>query len=67
MIRNRIREFRARYDMKQEELARLMGVRRETIGNLEKGRYNPSLVLAWHIAAVFHVPIEEIFTVEGDE
>ena len=64
MIRSRIREYRARYDMKQEDLARLVGVRRETIGNLEKGRYNPSLVLAWRIAAVFRVPIEEIFTVE---
>ena len=64
MIRNRIREYRARQDMKQEELARLVGVRRETIGNLEKGRYNPSLVLAWRIAAVFGVSIEEIFTVE---
>ena len=64
MIRNRIREYRARQGMKQEELARLVGVRRETIGNLEKGRYNPSLVLAWRIAAVFGVPIEEIFTVE---
>lgn len=39
--------------------------RRETIGNLEKGRYNPSLVLAWRIAAVFQVTIEEIFTVEA--
>ena len=47
MIKNRIREYRARYDMKQEDLARLVGVRRETIGNLEKGRYNPSLVLAF--------------------
>ena len=64
MIRNRIREYRARQGMKQEELARLVGVRRETIGNLEKGRYNPSLVLAWRIAAVFGVSIEEIFTVE---
>ena len=64
MIRNRIREYRARYSMKQEELAARVGVRRETIGNLEKGRYNPSLVLAWRIAAVFSVPIEEIFTVE---
>ena len=64
MIRNRIREYRAQQDMKQEELARLVGVRRETIGNLEKGRYNPSLVLAWRIAAVFGVSIEEIFTVE---
>ncbi len=66
MIRNKIREYRARYGMKQEELARRVGVRRETIGNLEKGRYNPSLVLAWNIAGVFGVPIEEIFTVEPD-
>ena len=43
-----------------------VGVRRETIGNLEKGRYNPSLVLAWHIAEVFGVPIEEIFTITDD-
>ena len=42
-----------------------MGVRRETIGNLEKGRYNPSLVLAWRIAQVFSVPIEEIFIIEA--
>ncbi len=67
MITNRIKEHRARFDLKQEELARRVGVRRETIGNLEKGRYNPSLVLAWNIAKVFGVPIEEIFTVEGDE
>lgn len=64
MIRNRIKEYRARYNMKQEDLAKLVGVRRETIGNLEKGKYNPSLVLAWNIAKVFHVPIEEVFTVE---
>ena len=67
MITNRIKEHRARFDLKQEELARRVGVRRETIGHLEKGRYNPSLVLAWNIAKVFGVPIEEIFTVEGDE
>ena len=67
MIKNRIKEYRARFDMKQEELARLVGVRRETIGNLEKGRYNPSLVLAWHIAAVFGAAIEEVFTVTDDE
>ena len=63
MITNRIKEHRAKHDMKQEELAKLVGVRRETIGNLEKGRYNPSLVLAWNIAKVFGVTIEEIFTV----
>ncbi|MDE6945205.1 MAG: helix-turn-helix transcriptional regulator [Lachnospiraceae bacterium] len=65
MIRNRIKEYRAKYDMKQEDLAKLVGVRRETIGNLEKSKYNPSLVLAWNIAKVFDVSIEEIFTVEG--
>ena len=64
MIKNRIKEYRARYDMKQEELADRVGVRREPIGNLEKGKYNPSLVLAWNIAKVFGATIEEIFTVE---
>ena len=64
MIRNKIKEYRARHDMKQEDLARLVGVRRETIGNLEKGRYNPSMVLAWNIAKVFGVSIEEIFSIE---
>ena len=59
MITNRIKEHRARLNLKQEELAKLVGVRRETIGNLEKGKYNPSLVLAWNIAQVFGVPIEE--------
>ena len=66
MIRNRMKEHRARRGRKQEDLAKLVGVRRETIGNLEKGRYNPSLVLAWNIAKVFGVPIEEVFTVEPD-
>ena len=66
MITNRIKEHRARLNLKQEELAKLVGVRRETIGNLEKGRYNPSLVLAWNIAQVFGVPIEEVFTVTPD-
>ncbi len=64
MIKNKIKEYRVRFDMKQEELASKVGVRRETIGNLEKGKYNPSLVLAWNIAKVFGVSIEEIFTVE---
>ena len=66
MIKNRIREYRARDGLEQEELAKLVGVRRETIGNLEKGRYNPSLILAWNIAKVFGVAIEEVFTVQED-
>lgn len=65
MIKNRIKEYRAKHDMKQEDLAKLVNVRRETIGNLESGKYNPSLVLAWNIAKVFGVTIEEIFTVEN--
>lgn len=66
MIKNRMKEFRARYNMKQEDLARKVGVRRETIGNLENGRYNPSLVLAWNIAKEFGVTIEDIFEVVDD-
>ena len=67
MIHNRMKEHRARLGLNQEELARRVGVRRETIGNLEKGKYNPSLVLAWNIAKVFQVRIEEVFTVEEDQ
>ena len=63
-IENRIREFRAKRNMKQEDLAKLVGVRRETIGNLDKGRSNPSLALAWNIAKVFGVQTEAIFTVQ---
>ncbi|MCC0639398.1 helix-turn-helix transcriptional regulator [Clostridioides sp. ES-S-0123-01] len=61
MIRSKTKEYRARYNMNQEELASLVGVRRETIGNLENGKYNPSLKLAFDIANVFNVSIEEIF------
>lgn len=60
-MNNRIREFRARYDMTQDELAKRVNVRRETIVFLEKNKYNPSLKLAHDIAMVFGVPIEEIF------
>lgn len=66
MIKNRMKEFRARYNMKQEDLARKVGVRRETIGNLENGRYNPSLILAWNIAKEFGVTIEDVFEVVDD-
>ena len=58
---NQIRVFRAKYNLSQEELANKVGVRRETIGNLEAGKYNPSLLLAMDIASVFGVTIEEVF------
>ena len=63
MVKTRIKEYRAKHNMKQDELAALVGVRRETIYHLEKGRYNPSLVLAYSIAKVFEVAIEEIFEI----
>jgi putative transcriptional regulator len=61
IIRSKTKEYRAKYNMKQGELASLVGVRRETIGNLENGKYNPSLKLAFDIANAFNVSIEEIF------
>jgi putative transcriptional regulator len=60
-MNNRIRELRARHDLSQLELARKVGVRRETIVFLEKGKYNPSLRLAHDIARIFALPIEEVF------
>jgi len=66
ITRTRIKEYRARHDMKQEELAGLVGVRRETIYHLEKGKYNPSLILAHSIAKVFNVAIEEIFEISEE-
>lgn len=61
---NRIREFRARHDLTQDELAKRVNVRRETIVFLEKNRYNPSLKLAHDLARVFGVSIEELFIFE---
>ena len=63
-LKTKIKEYRAGADMKQEDLARKVGVRRETIVHLEAGRYNPSLKLAHDIAKVFGVSIEEIFKFE---
>jgi putative transcriptional regulator len=60
-MRNRIRELRARGNMTQAALAKIAGVRRETIVFLEKGKYNPSLHLAYAIARVFDRRIEEVF------
>jgi putative transcriptional regulator len=58
---NRIKELRARDNLTQMDLARKVGVRRETIVFLEKGKYNPSLKLAYDIARVFGMKIEEVF------
>ncbi|MBN1108490.1 MAG: helix-turn-helix transcriptional regulator [Bacteroidales bacterium] len=60
-MNNRIKEFRARFKLTQDELAKKVNVRRETIVFLEKNKYNPSLKLAHDIAVVFSSKIEEIF------
>lgn len=61
VMTNRIKELRARNGLTQEDLARKVGVRRETIVFLEKGKYNPSLKLAYDISKLFEMTIEEVF------
>lgn len=65
-MRTRIKEFRARYNLTQEELAKKVGVRRETIVFLEEGKYNPSLKLAHNIATVLKTTIDELFIFDDD-
>jgi putative transcriptional regulator len=65
-VKTRIKEFRARYDLTQEGLAQKVGVRRETIVFLEKGKYNPSLKLAYNIATVLNSKIEELFIFDDE-
>ncbi len=66
-MKTRIKEFRAKHNLTQEELAKKVGVRRETIVFLEKGKYNPSLRLSYKIAKVLNTTIEELFIFEDDE
>lgn len=60
-LSTKLKEYREAKGLKQADLAELVGVRRETIVNLEKGKYNPSLRLAMDIAKVFHTTVEELF------
>jgi putative transcriptional regulator len=66
-LKTKLKEYRARFDMKQGDLAEKVGVRRETIIRLEKGQYNPSLKLAMDIAKVFSTTVEELFSFTEDE
>ena len=61
-LKTKIKEDRARFGMKQGELAEKVGVRRETIIRLERGQYNPSLKLAMDIAKVFGTDVEDLFS-----
>ena len=63
----KLKEYRARYNMSQSDLADVVNVRRETIGNLENGKYNPSLKLAMDIAKIFETTVEELFFFTDDE
>ena len=63
-MKTRIKEFRAKYNLTQAELAERVGVRRETIVFLEKGKYNPSLKLAHDIAVILETSIDELFIFE---
>lgn len=64
MMKTRMKELREEHGLTQEELARIAGVRRETIIYLEKGKYNPSLRLAYNVAKALESTIEEVFIFE---
>lgn len=65
-MKNRLEELRKERGIKQEELAAILEVSRQTIGSLENGRYNPSILLAFKIAKYFGLRIEDIFIYEED-
>lgn len=66
-MKNRLEEIRKEKGITQEELANSLEVSRQTVGSLENGRYNPSIILAFKIAKFFDLTIEEIFIYEEDK
>ena len=66
-MKNRLAKLRNERNIKQDDLAKALRVTRQTIGSLENGRYNPSIMLAYNIAKYFDLTIEEIFIVEEAE
>ena len=66
-MKNKIEEIRKQQGIRQEELAKAMGVSRQTISSLENGRYNPSILLAYKIARYFDMTIEEVFCFEDED
>lgn len=65
-MKNRLEEIRKERGITQEELAKILEVSRQTVGSLENGRYNPSIILAFKIARYFEMAIEDIFIYEED-
>ncbi|AEX85528.1 XRE family transcriptional regulator [Marinitoga sp. 1135] len=66
-MKNKLKVYRAMYDLSQEKLANLVGVSRQTINYIEKGKYTPSVVLALKLSKVFECSVEDIFFLEEDE
>jgi putative transcriptional regulator len=66
-MKNKIVEIRQERGIKQDELAKTLGVSRQTISSLENGRYDPSILLAHKIAKMFDMSIEEVFLFEEEE
>jgi putative transcriptional regulator len=66
-MRTRIKELRARHDLTQEDLAKKVGVRRETILYMEKGKYNPSLKLAHEVAKALKTTIDDLFIFDDED
>ena len=64
---NRLKEYRARLDVNQQEMGRLAGVSRQTISQIERGDYSPSVSLALKLAKICNVTVEDIFTYQEDE
>lgn len=65
-MKNRLEQLRKARGLRQEELAEALEVSRQTVCSLEKGRYNPSILLAFKIARLFHTTIEEVFLYEDE-
>ncbi|MGN0352111.1 MAG: helix-turn-helix transcriptional regulator [Roseburia sp.] len=63
---NHLKEYRAKINVNQQEMGRMVGVSRQTISQIERGDYSPSVVLALKIAKVFDVSVEDIFSYEED-
>lgn len=63
---NHLKEYRARIGVNQQEMGQLVGVSRQTISQIERGDYSPSVTLAFKIAKVFEVPVEDIFEYEEE-
>lgn len=66
-LKNHLKEYRAKLDVNQQEMGRLVNVSRQTISQIERGDYSPSVVLALKIAKIFQVKVEDIFEYEEED